>query len=403
MKTIMILGAGIYQVPLIRRARERGLRTAVASVPGDYPGFSLADRILSVDTTDREGILAAARKEKICAVATTGTDVAVPALGAVCGALGLPGLGPEAALKAADKILMKEAFRSGGVCTSDFRAVSSVEEALAAAEEIGYPVMMKIPDKSGSRGITKAETQEALKEAWTFARQATEAPVLLVEGFVEGTEFGVDALIQHGRFRGIFPHEKQVYRSARTGIPAGHLCPDGFSPEVREKIAVQMEKIRAALGLDDCAVNVDAILTPAGEVSIIEAAARCGGTGIPEALGAALETDFYDRILDLALDREIPQMEWIPGRAAASLLLWSGRSGKLASVEYRAEGQTVRNADFRGERTEVSLDVRPGARVTAFANGTHRIGQAVFRGKTREEVRRLMEEFTACCRVETAG
>ena len=401
MKTIMILGAGIYQVPLIRRARARGLRTVVASIPGDYPGFALADRVLPVNTTDRERILAAAERENICAIATTGTDVAMPALGRVCDALGLPGVSLTSALKATDKLRMKEAFRAGGVRTSDFRAVASPEEALEAAEEIGYPVMMKIPDKSGSRGITKAETPEALTEAWGFSRQATEAPALLVEGFVEGTEFGVDALIRHGRYRGIFPHEKLVYHSSRTGIPAGHLCPDGFSADVREKITEQMEKLRIALELDDCAVNVDAMLTPAGEVSIIEAAARCGGTGIPEALGGALETDYYDRILDLALDEEIPGLEWIPGRAAASLLLWSGRSGTLSSVEYRAEGRTVLNGDYRGERTEVSLDVRPGARVTAFANGTHRIGQAVFRGESREEVRRMMEDFTACCRVRT--
>ena len=60
------------------------------------------------------------------------------------------------------------------------------------------------------------------------------------------------------------------------------------------------------------------------------------------------------------------------------------------------------NGDFRGKTTEVSLDVRPGARVTAFANGTHRIGQAVFRGETREEVCRMVDEFTDSCSVETA-
>ena len=41
----MILGAGIYQVPLIRTARRMGLYTIVVSIPGDYPGFALADKI----------------------------------------------------------------------------------------------------------------------------------------------------------------------------------------------------------------------------------------------------------------------------------------------------------------------------------------------------------------------
>ena len=45
---IMILGAGVYQVPLIRRARERGLYTLAVSIPGNYPGFAWADRAAEV-------------------------------------------------------------------------------------------------------------------------------------------------------------------------------------------------------------------------------------------------------------------------------------------------------------------------------------------------------------------
>ena len=57
MKKLMILGAGIYQVPLIRKAREMGLCTIVVSIPGNYPGFALADQVCHLDTRDREGIL----------------------------------------------------------------------------------------------------------------------------------------------------------------------------------------------------------------------------------------------------------------------------------------------------------------------------------------------------------
>ena len=61
----MILGAGIYQVPLIRTARRMGLYTIVVSIPGDYPGFALADKIYELNTRDKEAILAAAEKEPV--------------------------------------------------------------------------------------------------------------------------------------------------------------------------------------------------------------------------------------------------------------------------------------------------------------------------------------------------
>ena len=45
MKKILILGAGIYQVPLIKTAKKLGIYTIVASIPGNYPGFELADKV----------------------------------------------------------------------------------------------------------------------------------------------------------------------------------------------------------------------------------------------------------------------------------------------------------------------------------------------------------------------
>ena len=53
----MILGAGIYQVPLIRTASRMGLYTIVVSIPGDYPGFALADKIYELNTRDKEAEL----------------------------------------------------------------------------------------------------------------------------------------------------------------------------------------------------------------------------------------------------------------------------------------------------------------------------------------------------------
>lgn len=43
MRKLLILGAGIYQVPLIKKAKEMGLYTIAASYAGNYPGLSLAD------------------------------------------------------------------------------------------------------------------------------------------------------------------------------------------------------------------------------------------------------------------------------------------------------------------------------------------------------------------------
>ena len=83
-KKLLILGAGIYQVPLIETAKRMGLETIVASIPGNYPGFALADKVVYENTVDKEAMLALAKAEQVAGVCVCGTDVCVPAQGYVC-------------------------------------------------------------------------------------------------------------------------------------------------------------------------------------------------------------------------------------------------------------------------------------------------------------------------------
>lgn len=77
----MIMGAGIYQVPLIKKAKEMGIYTIAVSIPGNYPGFALADKVIYENTVDYEKILEVAKAEKIDGIVTAGTDVAVITIG----------------------------------------------------------------------------------------------------------------------------------------------------------------------------------------------------------------------------------------------------------------------------------------------------------------------------------
>ena len=114
MKKLMIMGAGIYQVPLIRKAREMGIYTIAVSIPGNYPGFAVADEVCHINTVDYETVLKVAREKQIDGIVTAGTDVAVITIGKVCDELGLKGLSFEAARIASDKMLMKERYEAGG-------------------------------------------------------------------------------------------------------------------------------------------------------------------------------------------------------------------------------------------------------------------------------------------------
>ncbi|MBQ9685558.1 MAG: ATP-grasp domain-containing protein [Oscillospiraceae bacterium] len=393
-KTILILGAGIYQVPLICEAQRRGMRAVIASIPGNYPGFSVADKAYYTDTTDTDGVLRIARDEHIDAIVTTGTDVAVSTIGTVCRVLGLPGIGEEAARILTDKALMKAAFRRGGVTTAEFETVRSYDEAVAAAGRIGLPVMLKIVDKSGSRGITKITDLSQLRAAYDYALAFTRADHMVVEKFIEGREIGIDAFVQNGKLLMLLPHEKYVYFSGKTGIPIGHYCPMEASDRLYENMLSETEKVIRATGMDNCAVNIDAFVLPDERVNIIEAAGRCGATGIPEVITGYTGRNYYSCILDNALGIPVEPFDTRSGRPTASLLLYSRQTGFLREVRYRFAGRDYcnENADVP-ERGRVELSFGPGDDIDAFQNGTDRIGQAVFYARTNEALQTAVEDF----------
>ena len=78
MKWFMVLGAGEFQLPLIRAAKAKGMSVAVVSIAGDYPGFAEADARVICDVRDKEAVLKAAREYEICGIATDQTDLPVP-------------------------------------------------------------------------------------------------------------------------------------------------------------------------------------------------------------------------------------------------------------------------------------------------------------------------------------
>ena len=132
---ILVLGGGIYQIPLFERIKARNLKAVVASIPGDCPGIARADEFMPINTTDEQGIVAVARSTHAAAIVTTGTDVALRSLGAAVDALGLAGPTLSMAARASNNADMKRAFFAGGVRTAQFVQAENTTEAIAAWNE----------------------------------------------------------------------------------------------------------------------------------------------------------------------------------------------------------------------------------------------------------------------------
>ena len=75
MKKVLIVGAGVGQVPFLKICRAKGYEVITVSIPGDYPGFKFADKIRFVDIRDKDAVLKVAVEEKVDAVLTDQNDI----------------------------------------------------------------------------------------------------------------------------------------------------------------------------------------------------------------------------------------------------------------------------------------------------------------------------------------
>lgn len=376
MKKIMILGAGTYQVPLIKAAKNMGLYTIVVSIPGNYPGFDIADKVYYENTVDEDKVLEIAMAEQIDGIATTGTDVCVQSIGKVCDAMNLSGISREAAIIANNKMLMKTKYEEFGVRTARFRQVSFDDKNIPKTiEGLEFPLIFKSVDSSGSRGIIRVDSYDQFESSMAYVKENTKKDYFLIEEFVIGEEFGAQAFVYNGELSFILPHGDYVFHGD-TGVPIGHFAPYQLSDEVIEDAKAQLRGAAKAMGLNNCAINADFILKD-NKTYVLELGGRCGATCLAELVSIYYGFDYYEKILKVAMGEDPAFDTTSHAVPNASHLLMSDKDGVIIS-------QT--NDNTPDERIcEIQFDYAPGEEVHKFRVGPHRIGHIITKGETLEE------------------
>jgi biotin carboxylase len=380
MKKILILGAGIYQVPLIKKAKENNFYTIVVSIPGQYPGFKFADKVYYNDTRDKNAVMSICRDENVSGVLTAGTDVAISTIGEVCEKLNLTGISSETGYLCTNKMAMKETFSKHHVNTPKFLKVNNLGEAVDAFKFLSKPVVFKAVDSSGSRGISIVDSDSEINKAYKYAKMHTEQNYIVVEEYIKGLEFGAQSSIIDDKIQFILNHGDMLFQGD-ANVPIGHYVPIDLSAEIEKKIYDELEKCRIALKLNNCVINADFILRE-NSVLVLEIGARAGATALPELVSIHYGVDYYQYLIDLSLGLK-PTLTIADRTPCAGMLLSSKKTGKIKRI--------INKNDEDEDGIDISFDYNVGDHVREFKVGPDRIGQVLVKGKEIESVRKKLD------------
>jgi biotin carboxylase len=378
---ILILGAGVYQVPLIKKAKEMGLKTIVLSYKGNFPGFKIADKKYYVDTTDSYKVLEIAEKEKIAGVCTAGTDVPMVTSGIISDKLNLPGITRESGIFSTNKLKMKKRFKKFGVRTAGFIKVGTEEDVRNKISKLKMPVIFKAVDSSGSRGTCIVRNNKQIDEAVTAVKNTTKKSFYIVEEYLKGLEFGAQAYVYQNKIKFILPHGDLIYRSI-TNIPIGHFVPFKLKEDIKEDLYDQLEKAIKSLKLNNCAINADFILKDK-KVFVLEIGARAGATCLAETVSIYYGFDYYRELIKSAIGKE-PCFKFQSKQPNACILLFSNKSGVIKSIV---------NKNLNSDNIiEIKFDYGEGERVNTFCCGSDRIGHIIVKEETLKNSLNLLKK-----------
>jgi biotin carboxylase len=284
-ETIIILGAGVMQGPVINIAKELGFYAVALDGSSSAPCVSLADRFEQIDLKDKEGIEAFARSiqgtTSRLGIMTAGTDFSAN-VAWVAEKLGLPGIPYESALNASDKSRMRECFKKADLPSPDFITITETDLPLTPHSPfppLNFPLVIKPVDNMGSRGCRRIDSAEELNEAAKTAIGFSRSGRAILEGYMEGPEFSVDAIVYHGEITICGLADRHIFFPPYF-IEMGHTMPTVIEEEKQTAILDTFRAGIHALGLagkeNIGAAKGDIKLTAKGPM-IGEIAARLSG------------------------------------------------------------------------------------------------------------------------------
>ena len=301
-KRVFMLGAGFMQGIAIRAARALGCTVVAADGNPSAVCAAEADEFVCIDLKDTARLIDYARYLQqnggLDAVFTAATDFSA-AVAAIAAACGLRGHTLEAALNATDKVRMRECFRKAGVPSPAFIELTAADLAApvgavensrcsdadtavadALKRRLGelagrFPLVVKPVDNMGARGCSLVQELSGLREAAETASRYSRSGRVIVEEYIEGSEFSIEGLIFGGRLYITALADRHIFFPPYF-IEMGHTIPSECPQEIADEVISVFECGVHALGLTDGAVKGD-ILVRNGKAFVGEIAARLSG------------------------------------------------------------------------------------------------------------------------------
>ncbi len=393
MKKILIVGAGIEQVPAIKIAKEMGHTVLVSDMSPAAPGIPFADKSYIVSTKDYEGNLKIASEENIDGIMTLCSETAIPVVAKVSSKLGLPGFSERTAFAATNKGAMRETMLQNNVAMSPFVMATNLGQALDFVQKTTPPWVVKPSDSSGQRGTTFVNDARDIPKAYEFAIKYSNDNTALIDQFIDGPEINVTALLDKGKIKFLSLSNRVTLGAPNFGIAVRHIAPVHLDSEGRKQIMDMSVQTIRAIGLENGIAYPQIIMSKEGP-RFVEIAVRIPGGHMREVAMHLSGIDMIKTTIwqSLGIDLNTKNIQTESSYPSVSIKF-------ITSKNINIKNETVRKIDGIEDALKdpnvktCYLRLPFGKKVPELQNSVGRFGSIIVTGNSKKETLLKTEEI----------
>ena len=314
-------------------------------------------------------------------------DAASLAAADACERLGLEHNAPAAALAARDKLVMREYLQAAGVRGPGYCAYDLQTDAVALAQQVTYPCVLKPTLLNGSRGVIRANNAADFVAAWARVRAIVDGSAgnqILVEDYMPGAEVAVECLLTAAGLQVLAVFDKPDALEGPFFEETIYVTPSRLADAVLVEIASVTAAAAAALGLLTGPLHAELRINAAGvwplELNARSIGGRCSSTVRLDS-GVVLE----ELILLQAVGRALPALRREEGSRGV-MMIPIPADGMLREVRGLAEARAVAGVD------EVDISARLNYPLVRLPEGDGYLGFIVAHADTPGAVEAVLRE-----------
>lgn len=334
-KKLLVLAAGLLQLPVINKAKELGFYVIAADGNPNAVGLTEADKGIIANITSEEEMLQIAINEGIDGVIHPCSEVAMNVMGRINDELHLHGISKEVAINATNKHQMRRAFEEYGAPSPKSHITSSAKNAWDILNNMKVQdAILKPSRNSGSRGIAKVSKDveyEVFERLYQRAYEESRDKSVLIEEFIDGPEFSVEIIVWDGKAQVLAVTDK-LTTGAPYFVELGHNQPSVYPDYIVEMLKSAALKGVSALGINNCAAHAE-LKIQNNHAYLMEIGARLGGDFIStELVHLSTGIDMVAAAINVALGIE-PNIKPVHSGNGVCIRYFTPKKGKLFSIE----------------------------------------------------------------------